>query len=324
MQSEENEKTGAKVISFINMKGGVGKTTLTINIADQLVKENYKVLVIDMDPQFNATQSLLLHKVMLENIETTTSDLTNEKEYSVGEKEIEQEIHSTDLYDKLEKEGKTALQFFQQGSMVEEKNIVFNIKEGLDLIAGDLSLSEEISGDTVNKDSAIKSYLIKKELIYKYHYILIDCPPTWSILTHTSLFASDYYIIPSKIDLYSSLGINLLSKKIQEKLLNTYSYTQKLEHGEELINLGVVFTLVHKNIQAEKRRKKTVTKKIRKANIPILGTEIPHFPSASTKLIVYNDIKDNRNYAELTNSIEKITKEIIDKTAVKEGASFGR
>lgn len=54
------EDPNCKVISFINMKGGVGKTTLTINIAYTLVKEFHKrVLVIDMDPQFNATQALM-------------------------------------------------------------------------------------------------------------------------------------------------------------------------------------------------------------------------------------------------------------------------
>ena len=49
-----------KILSFINMKGGVGKTTLTINIGKKLASLGNKVLIIDMDPQFNATQSLLL------------------------------------------------------------------------------------------------------------------------------------------------------------------------------------------------------------------------------------------------------------------------
>lgn len=54
------EKHNCKVISFINMKGGVGKTTLCINTADSLANDGNKVLIIDMDPQFNATQALLL------------------------------------------------------------------------------------------------------------------------------------------------------------------------------------------------------------------------------------------------------------------------
>ncbi|WQH18391.1 ParA family protein [Lactiplantibacillus plantarum] len=52
----------AKVISFINMKGGVGKTTLCINTAENLSKKGHKVIILDLDPQFNATQAMLLQK----------------------------------------------------------------------------------------------------------------------------------------------------------------------------------------------------------------------------------------------------------------------
>ena len=55
-----------KILSFINMKGGVGKTTLTINIGKKLASLGSKVLIIDMDPQFNATQSLLLYKTRIQ------------------------------------------------------------------------------------------------------------------------------------------------------------------------------------------------------------------------------------------------------------------
>lgn len=65
------DKEKGKVISFINMKGGVGKTTLTINVADKLAENGNKILVIDADPQFNATQALLLEK----QIQDTDSDV---------------------------------------------------------------------------------------------------------------------------------------------------------------------------------------------------------------------------------------------------------
>lgn len=308
MAQFEKEKKPAKVISFINMKGGVGKTSLTVNVADTLVHKGYRVLVIDMDPQFNATQTLLLHEVTItrgQNISKQTSgDSTNE---NAIEKEIEDEIKSSDIYDRLEKENKTVLNFFRKASIVSDTDVIHTIKDGLDLIAGNLDLTEEVGGDTTNKDSVIKKFIEENELRNDYHFILIDCPPTWSILTHASLFASDFYIIPSKVDFYSALGINLLEKQIKNKLVNCYTYKQMGFHIE---NLGIVFTLVHRNIKAEELRMDKIKEKI-SASIKIFDTKVPYFPSAPTKLNIYSDMRDHGKYSELTNSIEKVTEEIL-------------
>ena len=99
-------KKDGKVISFINMKGGVGKTTLTINIANYLAnKGNKKILIIDLDPQFNATQALLLkqEKNKLSN---------NINKQDEDEVEFKAEVSSAEQYKKLSKNGKTALQIF--------------------------------------------------------------------------------------------------------------------------------------------------------------------------------------------------------------------
>lgn len=307
-------KEPAKVISFINMKGGVGKTTLTINIADHLAKEGYNVLILDMDPQFNATQSLLLHKVQLEKsgAEATVikHDKHTEKHTKEIEKEIEDEVKSSEIYDEISQDKRTILNLFKQTSIVQNQRLIVQIKRNLDLVPGDLALSEEISGDTINKDTVLRQYIDNESLKDKYHYILIDCPPTWSVLTHASLFASDCYVIPSKVDFYSALGINLLQKQIKERLTEQYTYKQV---GLELTNLGIIFTLVHRNIIAEDKRIAKIKEKTSK-EIPFFETRIPHLPSVPTKLIVYSDSLSNANYRDLNNSIEKVTKELIAKT----------
>ena len=205
----------------------------------------------------------------------------------------------------MSKEGKTIMQLF--GSTDPNKNslnIIMNFSDKIDFIPGDLELSSVVAGDTAGKESVINQYIIENGLGKKYNYVLIDCPPTWSILTHASLFASDYYIIPSKIDFYSSIGINSLQNKINEKLLNNFSYKQlSLARKKILINLGIIFSMTT-GLMAEKSIKQTVKNDF-DSSIPIFDAEIPLIRSASTSFIFYSEVKDNSTYSNLTNGFNK-------------------
>lgn len=310
--TKPTKKKNGSVISFINMKGGVGKTTLAVNIADKLVEKNYSVLVIDMDPQFNSTQSLLLHKVILEKEQAC--DKVNKKIDEDDENKIATEQKSTILYEELEKEKMTTFSLFSRNTLTEpHKNIITNIKENLDLIAGNLELADEVSGDTANKVGVLSSFFDEFNIKNNYHFILIDCPPTWSIITHSSLFASNYYVIPSKVDLYSSIGIKLLEKKISEKLKEDYLFKKM---NKPLINLGIIFSLYHKNVKAEENRKSSLIKEF--PDFPFFSTPLPYLPSVPTRFVMFSDSKNNSNYDELKNSIEKITEELIGKIIEKE------
>lgn len=295
------EDPDCKVISFINMKGGVGKTTLCINTADNLAQDSNKILIIDMDPQFNATQALLLQMQR----QKTLSENNNTSSDKVFSEDVKAELDSSKTYRKLSKEGKTIMQLF--GSTDPNKNslnIIMNFSDKIDFIPGDLELSSVVAGDTAGKESAINQYIIENGLDKKYNYVLIDCPPTWSILTHASLFASDYYIIPSKIDFYSSIGINSLQNKINEKLLNNFSYKQlSSARNKILINLGIIFSMTT-GLMAEKSIRQTVKNDF-DSSIPIFNVEIPLIRSASTSFIFYSEVKDNSTYSNLTNGFNK-------------------
>ena len=283
------------------MKGGVGKTTLTINIAKRLSNMDNRVLVVDMDPQFNATQSLLLYR-------------SNNRVLFIEEDEEEllrEEKKSSEFYDNLSKNGKTALQMFESSKLdapLENKSLVQKITENLDLIPGDLTLAKEISGDTASKVGVLLSHFEKNNMLNDYEYILIDCPPTWSILTHASLFASDYYVIPSKVDLYSSIGIKLLEQQIERKILGDtlYALTKR-----SLKRLGVVFTLVHRTIVSERERKQYLKEEF--DDIDFFNNDLPYMPSIPTRFIMYEEAAKDNKYSELINSIEKITNELISK-----------
>lgn len=300
----------AKVISFINMKGGVGKTTLTINVADQLSRNGKKVVVIDMDPQFNATQSLLLHKLQLTS-DTPLPTEHVEEENSVVEEYIRKEMTSANEYDELSKAGLTVLQIFGSSDVArpaDNPSLVQRIKDNLYLIPGDLRLAKEVSGDTAGKVAGVFSHIDKTGILEDYDYVLIDCPPTWSILTHSSLFASDYYIVPSKVDFYSSIGIQLLEEQISKKIINDdmYRMTEK-----RLTRLGVVFTLVHRNIKAEESRMTNLKEKF--PEIEFFSTNLPHMPSIPTRFVMYSDARTSSLYDQLHNSLERIVTEIEGK-----------
>lgn len=325
---EGNDK--AKTVSFINMKGGVGKTTLCINVAKQF-SNNRKVLVIDMDPQFNATQSLLIHKSIQdpsgfmefvgkdEELERELKEVESEliDDESNFDEEIKNDIRSNKFYKKLSELNQTALQMFESTVFVEENmnpNLTIKIDENLYLIPGDLQLSRKISGDTSDYISAISDHLEKHDLYNEFELILIDCPPTWSILTLSSLYASDAYLIPSKVDLYSSIGIQLLEDQIDEKIRRKSVFKN---NGRELNRLGIVFTLVHK-IKAEQTRIDKLKKEFKK--VDFFKANIPHIPSVPSRFILYSDAKGNALYSELTNSLQRLTVEIEDKLKlVKKG-----
>ena len=310
LSKEKSDKEG-KVISFINMKGGVGKTTLTVNLAETLANKNFNILVIDMDPQFNSTQTLLLHKIMINKATNQTQKSDSDAEI---ENEIQEEESSTQIYNELVENNSTVLQLFASTSIVKKSKIIYNIKSNLDLIPGDLTLAKEISGDTSNKVELIMDFIEKNILKSQYDYIFIDCPPTWSILTHSSLFTSDYYIIPSKVDLYSSIGIKLLEQQVYDKITNTTTYKKM---GLNLKNLGIIFSLVHRNIRAEEMR----TQKLKESfkDLPFFNSTLPHIPSVPSKFIVYSDAKEQVKYSQLINSIDNIAAELVSKTTKEKG-----
>lgn len=231
----------ATIISFINMKGGVGKTTLSIGIADHLSELGSRVLVIDADPQFNATQGLLAEY--------------KEKKGS----------HENDNYYQREilKNHKTVYKLFTpQTSMMEsyetptDVDLVINLKDNLDILCGDLNL---VLVNKVNDHSFVKrinNFIEDNNLHDKYDFIIIDCPPTLTIYTDSALLASNYYIIPNRIDRYSIVGIDSLQHAVNNLIR---------EERIALSCLGLIYTMVdpsnpvkQENLRESFESKKTV------------------------------------------------------------------
>ena len=256
------EKNGT-VISFINMKGGVGKTTLSIGIADYLAKlEHCRVLMIDIDPQFNATHSLIdayKKKSVIDDtiIDDESLDIrTTLEEVIQGNTEDEDEEVSSNFYtSEVLNKNKTIFQLFKpqldmskRYSLPKAEDLIINLKGGLDLLSGDLNLVLANKNSDFSLVKRLKNFISENRLRKEYDYIIIDCPPTLTIYTDSALLASDFYIIPNRIDRYSIIGIDSLQTAVGNLISS---------EGIDLKCLGIVYTMVNKNMNAKQLKIKT-------------------------------------------------------------------
>lgn len=172
----------AKVICVTNQKGGVGKTTTTVNLAYYLSKMKKKVLIIDFDPQGNATSGVGVEK---EALEKTMSDVL------IGEIKIEDVVIQTKY-------------------------------RGLDVapVLSDLANAEVELTKMEGKFGRLRNAV--NELREKYDYILIDLPPSLSLLTVNGMIASDYLLLPVQTEFYALEGVAQLleSVKLVKKAMN--------------------------------------------------------------------------------------------------------
>ena len=209
-----------KVISVLNMKGGVGKTTLSVNLAYILAHfHNKKILLVDIDPQFNATQYLV-------NQETIVAHFNNNKK-SILDIIMPQKEEKINLVDSKKKKKNSKLLFSDYVINLTNKSDVH-----FDIIPSTINLIEIESSDR-GAENHLKKFL--KKYCKHYDIVIIDCPPTIGIHTLSAFLASTYYLIPVKPDYLSSLGLSLL-----ERALEKYRKT----HSHRLKPLGIVFTMV--------------------------------------------------------------------------------
>ncbi len=169
-----------KVISLVNQKGGVGKTTTSINLSSSLGHLGKKVLLIDLDPQSNATTGLGIERP---NIKKSIYNVI------INECDIKDAIIKTPF-----------------------KNLSF-IPSVIDLAGSEMELFQASMQDK----NFVMSKQLKNQIDKvkdRYDFIIIDCPPSLSTITVNALSASDSVLIPVQCEFYSLDGVNLLLKTI--------------------------------------------------------------------------------------------------------------
>ena len=213
----------SRIIAIANQKGGVGKTTTSINLSACLAEQGQKVLVVDVDPQGNTTSGFGIDK---NNVENTIYELI-------------------------------------LGECTVEECIIRNVLDNLDIMPSNVNLAgAEI--DLIGVDE--REYILQKELNKvknNYDFIIVDCPPSLSMLTVNAMTAANTVLVPIQCEYYALEGLS--------QLIHTINLVKK-RLNPDLEMEGVVFTMydarTNLSLQVVENVKENLKQTIYKTIIP--------------------------------------------------------
>ena len=304
-----------KVISVMNYKGGVGKTTLTSNISAELAYRGYKVLMIDLDPQSSLTFSF----VTPDDWKSHLSENKTIKNWFTFEDDKVESFRSLII----------APKHTNQAIRENQGGILNLVASHLDLINIDLELAAELKGSTPKQQqkSYLKVHNILREGLHSlngiYDYVMIDCPPNFNIVTKNAIVASNYVIVPAKPDYLSTLGISYLQRNLNG-LVKDYNYFSEKasETDESQVNImpsiaGVVFTMVQLYGAMPISVQRQYISDVRRSTVPVFSSFMREnksiFAEAPQYLLpVVLDKHGSRK--DIVNELESVVDELISRT----------
>jgi chromosome partitioning protein len=294
------------IISTVNMKGGVGKTTLTVNLATCLAQRHSKrVLVLDLDSQISATLSLL----------------------------------SPHDFARLRKK-KHTLSYLLENAIDPNPWSKLNVDDiivpqicgihGLELLPGDIELYDEYQVSQMLHQQAIakdeqefqkvwddfERVLIRQILepvIDYYDFIILDCAPGYNLLTRSGIAASDFYLLPARPEPLSLVGMQLLERRIA-KLKESH----KDSHPVNVQLLGIVFILSAGGLMG--RYYKQVMKRVEDDFLPeqLFSQSIPMDINVAKAVDLFTPVSVAMPHSGGSKAFMKLSDELLAKTSVRQ------
>ena len=305
-----------KIISVINYKGGVGKTTLTANVGAELAYRGYRVLLVDLDAQASLTFSFVKPDYWKKNL----ADGGTIKDWfdSFSERKI----------------------LPLQDSIITPSDAEYRVNGKLDLIPShlglinvDLELATELSGATLRQSK--QNYLKVHQRLANgfgdidnglYDFVLIDCPPNFNVVTKTAIVASEHILIPAKPDYLSTLGIDYLLNSVDQLIHDFNEYVALGPKIAEKIGpsiLGVVFTMISRYGGQPIAALRPFIAQTKKLGVPVFKTQIREnktlfgeAPQYGVPVVLTR--QSTGTYGDIVTELEELTSEILKRIGEKE------
>ncbi|MCL1078718.1 ParA family protein [Parashewanella spongiae] len=308
-----------KIVSVINYKGGVGKTTVTSNIAAQLAYTGYRVLLLDMDAQASLTFSL-------EKPEFWDENLRQDKTIKSWFDRISESEEVMPLHELVHTPSK-ANSRLPKGS----NGCLDLISSHLGLINVDLELATLLGGANLKQSKVnyikvhgkLKNALVELGERNNYDIVLVDCPPNFNIVTKNAIVASDQILIPAKPDYLSTLGIEYLQRSMNE-LIQEFNEFGSMDESFEKVNpeiLGVVFTMIQIRNQQPIAAQRQFIAQTKRLKVPVFESNFREnktiFADAPQECIpVVLNGYTNQTYSGIVEELEDLVTEFISRSGV--------
>lgn len=244
----------SKIIAVTNQKGGVGKTTTTVNLGAALGINGKKVLVVDIDPQGNSTSGLNINK-----------------------KDIEYSVYNV-LFD---------ITYINKAIIKTEYKNLDILPSSIDLAGCELELST-----MTKREYRLKNALLSIDGIYDY--VLIDCPPSLGLITINAITCCDSILVPIQCEYYALEGLSQLMTTVRKikKMYNGYIDIEGvlLTMYDSRLNLTIQVVEEVKKFFPKKIFKTPIPRTVRISEAPSFGMPISYYDKASKGCIAYNDL----------------------------------